>query len=203
MKKYGAWILIIGSWALEFYIRQGGVDTHVQAIAPAILGALIAAGTGLAKAKLVDEPKEKRQRKLKAIEIALSPFTGLQPQTQIQEADPIGSAVGFGATGLNIGSQVEAQAAAQESAGEQTKLTNRLLDIRADQAKETARAAKAAEKSDLLQQKFRQDLQSGAFGQQRSDEAARQRGAASNFTGLRASQEDPNELFLRELLRRG
>ena len=69
----------------------------------ALTGLAIAAAIGLAKSEFVDKPKEQRQRKLAAETQRLSPWTGLQAG-QIQEADPVGTAMQFGATGAQIGS---------------------------------------------------------------------------------------------------
>jgi len=96
------------------------------AIAPALLAAITAAA-GLAKSELVDRPAADRQRKLRATEIALSPFTKLQPQTQVKEADPFGSAIGFGATGMSLGQQIEGAELAKQSAAEQQKLLGSIV----------------------------------------------------------------------------
>lgn len=73
----------------------------------ALTGLAIAAAIGLAKSELVDRPKEQRQRKLAGETQRLSPWTGLQAG-QIQEADPIGTAMQFGATGAMMGQGYEA-----------------------------------------------------------------------------------------------
>lgn len=130
MRTIIAWALAIGACVVDYWIMQQSSGS-VQAIDPAVLATLIGIGAGVAKSELSDRPKERRQRKLKAIETALSPFTGLQPQTQIQAADPIGTAIGFGATGASIGSGLEAQAA-------QLEQNQKLLEIL--EARERARA---------------------------------------------------------------
>lgn len=56
---------------------------------------------GLAKSQLVDKPKEERQRKLAGETQRLSPWTHMQANP-IQEADPFGSALQFGATGASM-----------------------------------------------------------------------------------------------------
>lgn len=61
----------------------------------------IMALAGLAKGMTVDRAKEDRQRKLAAETQRLSPWTGMQAGP-IQEADPLGSAIAFGATGNQI-----------------------------------------------------------------------------------------------------
>ncbi len=73
----------------------------------ALTGLAIAAAIGLAKSELVDKPKEQRQRKLASETQRNSPWTGLQANP-IQEADPIGTAMQFGATGAQIGAGKEA-----------------------------------------------------------------------------------------------
>ena len=61
---------------------------------PLTIGALL----GLGKSILVDAPKERRQRELTAKTQELSPWTGLKGGP-IEEADPFGSALKYGATG--------------------------------------------------------------------------------------------------------
>jgi len=78
-----------------------------------ILAMAIGAGAGLLKSELVDRPKEKRQRKLAAATQRYSPWTGLQAG-QVQEADPMGSAIAFGATGAQIGTGMEQHALNQK-----------------------------------------------------------------------------------------
>jgi len=68
--------------------------------------AAILGGAGLLKSELVDRPKEKRQRQLAAETQRYSPWTGLSAQP-IQEADPWGSVIGGGATGLSLGQSLE------------------------------------------------------------------------------------------------
>lgn len=69
----------------------------------------IGAGVGLLKSEFIDRPREQRQRKTRAAEIRYSPWTGLTPSTQIQEADPLGSALQFGTTGAMIGQGIESR----------------------------------------------------------------------------------------------
>lgn len=66
----------------------------------------IGAGVGLLKSEAVDRPREQRQRKLAAETQRYSPWTGLQAQP-VQEADPLGSALSFGATGAQMGAGME------------------------------------------------------------------------------------------------
>lgn len=63
-------------------------------MSPLLIGALL----GLGKSVLVDAPKERRQRELTAKTQELSPWTGLRGGA-IEEADPFGSALKYGATG--------------------------------------------------------------------------------------------------------
>ena len=63
---------------------------------------LIGSAIGLGKSELIDKPKEDRQRKLAARTIELSPWTGLKANP-IEEADPFGSALKYGATGYSMG----------------------------------------------------------------------------------------------------
>lgn len=65
-------------------------------------GLAIGAGLGLAKSQLVDKPREKRQRELRAREIELSPWTGNTNFSQIKEQDAFGSALKYGATGMAL-----------------------------------------------------------------------------------------------------
>jgi hypothetical protein len=62
----------------------------------------IGAGLGLLKTLAFDGPRERRQRKLAAETERLSPWTGLKPGS-IQEADPLGTSIGFGLTGYQLG----------------------------------------------------------------------------------------------------
>lgn len=65
---------------------------------------LIGSGIGLAKSKFIDGPKEEKDRELAARTQELSPWTGLKANT-VKAADPFGSALKYGATGLEMGRQ--------------------------------------------------------------------------------------------------
>ncbi len=71
-----------------------------------IIALAIGAGAGILKSEVVDKPKEERQRKLAAATQRLNPWTGLKANP-IQEADPFGSALKYGATGASMGSQIQ------------------------------------------------------------------------------------------------
>lgn len=79
-----------------------------------LAGLGIAAALGLLKSEAIDRPKEKRQRKLKATEIRLSPFTKIDSTTQIQEASPAGTALQFGAAGAGLAQNIQTQSSTQE-----------------------------------------------------------------------------------------
>lgn len=64
-------------------------------------GLAIGAVVGLAKNQLVDVPREKKQRALAAATQKYSPWTGLQAQG-IQQQDPFGNALQFGAAGAGM-----------------------------------------------------------------------------------------------------
>lgn len=64
------------------------------------------AAAGVVKSEFIDRPKEKKQRELAAKTQELSPWTGLKAGN-IQEADPFGSAVQGGLTGLSINRQMK------------------------------------------------------------------------------------------------
>lgn len=66
------------------------------------------AAAGLLKSQTIDKDKEKRDRKLAAETQRLSPWTGLQAGP-VKEADPMGSAIAFGATGAQIGGGMQQQ----------------------------------------------------------------------------------------------
>jgi hypothetical protein len=66
----------------------------------------IGAGVGLLKSQTVDKDKEKRQRALAAETQRYSPWTGLHADP-IQQADPFGSALQFGATGAALGQNAQ------------------------------------------------------------------------------------------------
>ena len=70
---------------------------------------LIMGGGGLLKSLISDGPKASRQRKLAAETQRLSPWTGLQAGP-VKEADPLGSALQFGLTGAQVGSNLEESA---------------------------------------------------------------------------------------------
>ena len=62
---------------------------------------LIGALTGLAKSELVDRPAEDKDRELQAATAKFSPWTGLSPR-DVKRADPFGSALQGGMTGLSM-----------------------------------------------------------------------------------------------------
>ena len=66
----------------------------------------IGAGAGLLKSELIDKPKEERQRRLAAATQRYSPWTGLQANP-VQEADPFGSMLQYGATGASMGAGIQ------------------------------------------------------------------------------------------------
>ncbi len=76
---------------------------------PLILGM---AAAGLLKSQLVDKPREDRQRRLASETQRYSPWTHMQAQP-IQEADPFGSALGFGSQGASLGMQMDSADAAR------------------------------------------------------------------------------------------
>jgi hypothetical protein len=63
------------------------------------------AAIGLAKG-ILDEGREKRDRKLASVTARYSPWTGLAPQP-VKEADPLGSAMQGGMAGLQLGQGIE------------------------------------------------------------------------------------------------
>ena len=66
----------------------------------------LAAAAGLVKGLTVDKEREDRQRKLAAETQRYSPWTHMQANP-IQEADPLGSAIGFGTTGAMLGQSID------------------------------------------------------------------------------------------------
>lgn len=85
-------------------------------IAPAIVAAIMA-GVGFAKGKLIDEPREKRQRAMRAEELRALPFLGTSPGVQqIEVAKPFDQALAFGAEGFNFGGRLN-QAKGQSAFG--------------------------------------------------------------------------------------
>jgi hypothetical protein len=80
---------------------------------PITLGLLIGGGGGLVKSLAVDGPREARQRRLAAQTQRYSPWTGLEAQP-IQEADPLGTAIGMGAAGGQIGGNIQSMQAQAE-----------------------------------------------------------------------------------------
>lgn len=68
--------------------------------------ALIGAGLGVLKSENIDKPRAAAQSRLAAQTTRFSPFTGLRGQLP-QPADPFGTALQFGATGLQLGQNLE------------------------------------------------------------------------------------------------
>jgi hypothetical protein len=83
----------------------------------------IGAGVGLLKSAIVDGPRAARQRKLAADTQRLSPWTGLKAN-DVQEVDPVGSALSFGATGAQLGTGLENAAAQTDLTQAQAKWFN-------------------------------------------------------------------------------
>lgn len=81
------------------------------------------AGVGLLKAETVDKDKEDRQRKLAAETQRLSPWTG-NKAGEIKEADPIGSALQYGATGAQLQQGYQNSQANQKLANAQANWLN-------------------------------------------------------------------------------
>jgi hypothetical protein len=77
---------------------------------PILAGVLIGMGVGAAKNILVDQPREKKQRKLAAEVTRYSPWTGHEAQP-VKPASMFESMLGYGGTGAMIGSSVGANAA--------------------------------------------------------------------------------------------
>jgi hypothetical protein len=77
--------------------------------------AAIGAGIGLAKSELVDRPREERQRKQAGEIMKWSPWTGMAPNA-VKEADPFGSALTTGLTGLMVGQATQNPQAAKDVA---------------------------------------------------------------------------------------
>lgn len=68
---------------------------------PITIGLLAGAGTGLGKG-LLDQEKEKRNRKMEAQIAAYSPWSGMGAQ-RVQEADTLGAVMQGGMTGAMMG----------------------------------------------------------------------------------------------------
>lgn len=66
----------------------------------------IGAGAGLLKSEAIDRPEADRKRHLAAETQRYSPWTGLQAQP-FKEADPLGSALTFWATGASMGAGMQ------------------------------------------------------------------------------------------------
>lgn len=62
----------------------------------------IGAGLGLLKSLTFDTWKHNREKKMAAETMRLSPWTGLKPG-QVSDADPVGTSLGFGLTGFQLG----------------------------------------------------------------------------------------------------
>jgi len=95
---------------LRKFISFNEVVNNEAGIAPIIAGALITALVGLAKSQLIDKPKEKKQRRIRAAQVRFSPFTKRAPTQDIQEADPFGTAFQFGGAGAALGSNIQSKA---------------------------------------------------------------------------------------------
>lgn len=69
---------------------------------------------GAVKSEAIDKPKEKRQRELAAKTQELSPWTGMKAGA-IQEADTLGTAMQYGATGLSMDRQMKYDEAMEQA----------------------------------------------------------------------------------------
>ena len=75
----------------------------------------IGAGLGLIKSGLIDRPREERDIALQATTAQFAPFTGLEADpSQIRRADPLGSALKFGATGFAQGLNLQRAEASEK-----------------------------------------------------------------------------------------
>lgn len=64
-------------------------------------GLAIGAGAGLVKNEMIDKPRAHKQRELAAATERYSPWTGMHGQP-VQESDPFGNALQFGAAGAGM-----------------------------------------------------------------------------------------------------
>ncbi len=69
--------------------------------------ALIFGGLGLTKALAIDGPKESRDRKTKAVQQRVEPLTHVAADQKVTDADPLGSTMQYGMTGLQLGQAAE------------------------------------------------------------------------------------------------
>ena len=96
-------------------------------MAPLLVGLL----AGLAKSKMIDEPKQQQEAILAAQTQALSPWTQLQA-APVTQADPFGSALQGAMTGYSMDQNMEKQ-------GQQQSMLDAQMDIQRQQA-ETQKA---------------------------------------------------------------
>jgi hypothetical protein len=68
----------------------------------------VMAAAGAAKHYLSDKPIADQQKRIEAIKARYSPWTGIKPQT-VATPNAAGNIIQFGATGLNMGYNMEAQ----------------------------------------------------------------------------------------------
>lgn len=66
----------------------------------------IGAGLGILKSQTIDKQKEKKARELAAATQRYAPWTGLKAGP-IEEADALGSALKYGATGASMGAGIQ------------------------------------------------------------------------------------------------
>jgi hypothetical protein len=94
---------------------------------PMTIGLLAGAGTGLLKSELIDRPEAARQRKLQAEVARYSPWTGMQANTNLKGANPLGSVMQGGMAGAQVGQSMKGmmgqQAAQPMEQGGQASLT--------------------------------------------------------------------------------
>lgn len=87
------------------------------------LALALGAGAGLVKSEAVDRPKEDRDRQLAAATQRFAPWTGLKAGP-ITEADPLGSALTYGAQGAQLQQNIQNSQAQQGLVGAQTNWLN-------------------------------------------------------------------------------
>lgn len=154
-----------------------------------------AAGAGLIKAEAIDGPKAERQRKLAAATQRYSPWTGLKANA-VQEADPFGSALQYGATGASLGANIQS---AQNQSDLMAKMGNYYdrggMGSAANMTADTASPSLGVGYKGQFQAPSMSDYSSSAASASPSATSA-QSLPSSSWSGMQASSDDPYSLPL-------
>lgn len=156
----------------------------------------VGAGVGVGKAELVDAPKAERQRKLAASTQRFSPWTHLQAQP-VQEADPAGSALQYGATGASMGANMQNMQAQQDLMGKMGNYYDRGgMGSTANMTADTASPNLGVDYKSQFQAPSMADYSSAGSSPSAMEATSAQNLPSSSWSGMQASSDDPYSLPL-------